>query len=230
MRVAVQLLPGREPVPPDSTAVVIDVIRATTSLTVAFANGAARVIPAATLDAARDLAAHIPGALLCGERQGRIVPGFDLGNSPPEYTRERVGGRTLVFASTNGAPALVHAAPARERLLASFVNVSAVVGRLERAARVTLVCSGQVGRFAIEDTACAGWIARALRDRGARLEGDAAALAAQLAPASAEDVHALVQGGIGGRDLRRLGGEFARDVEFCAALDSVPQAFALPRG
>ena len=229
MNVTVQLWPGREPVPADSVAVVIDVIRATTTLTAAFARGAARVIPAASLDLAREVAAATPGALLCGERHGRVVPGFDLGNSPAEYTAERVHGRTLVFASTNGAPALVHAAPARERWLVAFVNASAVVARLGRASKVTLVCSGQVGRFAVEDTACAGWIARALRDRGARLEGPAAAFAVSLAPVTAAQVHALVQGSIGGRDLRRLGGEFARDVEFCAALDSMPQAFTLPR-
>ena len=228
MIVTAQLVPGGTPPGKGDVAVVIDVIRATTTLTVALAHGAARVIAVGDVDEARAIAARTPGALLCGERQGRMVPGYDLGNSPAEHAAsDRVPGATLVFASTNGSPAMIHSAGARERIPAAFVNASAVVERVANARRVVLICSGGLRKFSLEDVGCAGFIARALRDRGARLEGAAVALAAALAPTTPDDVHALVQGSQDGRTLRRLGGAFAADVEFCAELNSVPHAFSV---
>ena len=98
---------------PGTVALIVDVLRATTTLTVALRHGAAGVIPAATPEEGVALGRQHPGALLCGEREGRILPGYDLGNSPFEYTAERVAGRTLVFASTNGSQALLLARGAR---------------------------------------------------------------------------------------------------------------------
>ena len=106
--------------------VAIDVLRATSTLTVALANGAARVIPLARPEEALALREREPRTLACGERDGRIVPGFDLGNSPLEYSAARVAGRTLAFASTNGSQALLSLAGCGRILLASFLNASAV--------------------------------------------------------------------------------------------------------
>jgi 2-phosphosulfolactate phosphatase len=227
MLVTAQLVPGGPPPGRDQVAVVIDVIRATTSLTVALAHGATRIIPVGDVEEARAIAARTPGAILCGERGGCMVPGYDMGNSPPEFAAERMRGATLVFASTNGSPALIHAAAARERIPAAFINATAVVERVARAKRLVLVCAGALGHFALEDTACAGWIARALRDRGARLEGAEVAMAVTLAPTSRDEVRTVLQGSYGGRALRRQGKAYAADVEFCAELDSLPQAFAI---
>jgi 2-phosphosulfolactate phosphatase len=224
-RVQVLLAPG--PVPRGSAALILDVLRATTTLTTAFANGAARVIPAATLEEARARKREHPDALMCGERDGRIVPGFDLGNSPEEYGRERVAGRTLVFASTNGSVAMQRAAGARRRILAAFVNASAALDAVRGEERVAIVCSGKLGSLSLEDTACAGWLAARLAERGARIEGAAARLALALAPGDPEAVRALVQGASHGRYLRALGGFFARDVEAAATLDTHGAAYEL---
>jgi len=213
--------------PAGAVAVVIDVLRATSTLSRAFEQGAARVIAAATVAEAFELKRRHPEALLCGEREGRPVPGFDLGNSPLEYGRDRVSGRTLVFASTNGSQALRLAAPASRTLLGAFVNASAVIERVAAEREVWLVASGKLGRTSLEDLACAGWLARALAGRGFRAASPEARLVETLAPADAGGVRRLVQGASQGRYLRFLGPSFAADVEFCATLDSIAVAPAV---
>lgn len=226
-RVSVLLTPGGGTVPARATALVVDVLRATTVLTVARAHGAGRVVAAATPEEARALRARLPGALLCGERDGRRLPGFDLGNSPFEYDAGTVAGRTLIFASTNGSQALRAAAGARRIVAVAFVNASAALAAVVADAEVAVVCAGKLGGFSLEDAACAGWLAARLAERGARLAGEAAAFARALAPRDAAQARGLVQGSAHGRYLRSLGPEYARDVEFCAGLDTVGAAFEL---
>jgi phosphosulfolactate phosphohydrolase-like enzyme len=164
-RVRVLLAPTRSTAPRPGAgecAVVVDVLRATTTLTVALGPGALRVLAAATPEQASALRAGHPGALLCGERGGLRIDGFDLGNSPFEYPVPVVAGRTLIFASTNGSQALLAAAAARRRLLAAFVNARAVVERLAGERAVVIVCAGSSGRFAIEDAGCAGLLCERL--------------------------------------------------------------------
>jgi 2-phosphosulfolactate phosphatase len=208
------------------TAVVIDVLRATTTLTVAFTHGARRVIPVASPAEALAQQAREPDVLLCGERGGRRIPDFHLGNSPAEYSFAAVSGRTLVFASTNGSLAMLAAARCGERLLGAFINASAVAAALAGREFVRILCAGREKRFAVEDVACAGWLCAALASRGARIEGGAARLARALAPRDSDGVRACLQGSASGRALRELGGVFARDVEFCAELDHVDRAFS----
>src|SRR5213083_2607015 len=122
MRVGVLLAPRDGAVPPSAAAVVIDVLRATSTLSAARAYGAARILPAASPEEAAALRRQHPGALLCGERESLKIPGFDLGNSPLEYDPARVAGRTLIFCSTNGSRALVSASRARRRLRGAVVG------------------------------------------------------------------------------------------------------------
>ncbi len=224
-RVSVLLTPGGGTVPPQATAVVVDVLRATSVLTQARLNGARAILAAGTPGEALALRARHPGALLCGERDGRRIPGFDLGNSPFEYGPGTVGGRTLIFASTNGSQALLAAGRARRRVLGAFVNANAVLAAVAADERVTVVCSGKLGGYALEDAAFAGWLVERLVARGARVEGAAAAFARRTAPRDAADVRALLQGASHGRTLRSMGPDYARDVEFCAGLDTISQAF-----
>ena len=216
----------RGPLPggPGATTVIIDVLRATSTLTQALANGASRVIEATTVDEAFALREKNSGSLMCGEREGRIIPGFDLGNSPFEYTSQRVKGRSLIFASTNGSQALRLAA-GRTRVLAAFVNLSAVVARLRGEREVVIVCAGKLGEPAVEDMACAGLLVRRLRDHGGRPEGEAATSAERDAPDDPSAIRALVEGSEHGRYLRSLGEEFARDVTWCGQLDAMDQAY-----
>lgn len=211
------------------SAVIVDVLRATSTLTVALANGAGGV--EAFADPALAIARRNAGArvLACGERDGRKVEGSDLGNSPYEYTRERVAGCTLAFASTNGSLAMLATAGCERRTLGAFINATAVLQRVREArpGNLLIACAGKLGGFALEDAAFAGWLCAALAREGATLEGAAARMCAAIAPRDAAEVRAAVQGSSHGRVLRRMSDVFARDVEFCAELDRVGEAFDL---
>ena len=206
------------------TAVAIDVLRAASTLAFALRNGAGRVLAVATPEEALARKRGEPDALLCGERDGRRIGGFDLGNSPAEYGFESVAGRSLIFASTNGSIALRSIAGCGVRLPGAFVNGSAVARALAGQPFVLLVCAGKLGGFALEDAAFAGWLCERLGSGGARIEGAAARLARSLAPRDALELRALVQGSEHGRYLRSLGPAYAADVEFCARLDVIDQA------
>lgn len=208
-------------------AVIVDVLRATTTLTVALGNGALGVVPTRTPAEALALRAATPGTLACGERDGRIVPGFDLGNSPFEYTAGRVSGRRLAFASTNGSLAMLAARDARRRVLAAFVNARAVVDRVKLEREVVIVCAGKLGGFSLEDAACAGLLLARLEGEGAVAANAAARLARTLAPADAAEVRTLVEGAAHARDLAAMGGAYVRDLEFCAGLDTIDRAYDL---
>ena len=224
MRVELVATAARRPRDPDRwTGVAIDVLRATTTLIVALDHGASRVVPLGTPEEARAWRDRSPGVLACGEREGRIVAGFDLGNSPFEYSRSTVEGRTLAFASTNGSHALRAIEACGERALAAFVNASATAASLAGRDRVWIVCAGKLGAFSIEDAACAGFLCARLAARGARLEGAAARLALALAPRDASEARAVTEGSEHGRSLASLGPEFERDVTFSGSLDRLPR-------
>ena len=225
--VRVLLTPVAEPVPRHAAAVIVDVLRATSTLSYALANGASSVIPVATPEAAFAARRAHPSALLCGERDGRIIAGFDLGNSPLEFGREVVAGRPLIFASTNGSIGMLHAARARRRVLGAFVNAAAVLRAVAGERDVSIVCSGKLGRFSLEDAAFAGWLCRALAERGAEIEGAAARFTMRTAPRDASEVRRVLEGASHGRYLIGLGGEFRRDVARCAEIDALDRAFEI---
>jgi 2-phosphosulfolactate phosphatase len=119
-----------------STCVVIDVLRATTTMIYALAAGATAVIPRLTIDDARQRAGVFPAgqAILGGERGGLKIEGFDVGNSPAEYSPAIVGGKTIVLTTTNGTKALLYCQQAAEVLIGAFVNLSAVCSVLSKGA------------------------------------------------------------------------------------------------
>lgn len=220
-RVRAALAGQHDPTDADTVGVAIDVLRATSTLTVARRHGALAVIPFADTAAAIAYRDQHPGTLACGERHGAIVPGFDLGNSPLEYTAERVAGRTLAFASTNGSRAMLAQLGCARRLLGAFVSASAVVRACAGANRIRLTCAGDRGQPSPEDLACAGWIARELVAGGA-VPCDAQTLRAiEQAPLGAEAVRDAVEQAPHGRVLARLGAEYERDVVFCGTLDAL---------
>lgn len=161
--------------PPDvqgQTVVVIDVLRATSTVAVALFNGAKAVIPAASTEEALRLAQNLErdDVLLAGERKAVRIPGFALGNSPLEYTVEAVQGKTVVLTTTNGTPALIAVQGAREVIVAAAVNFSAVVARsraaLEAHGELIIVCSGRERQFALEDAFAAGRLIKVLLPEG----------------------------------------------------------------
>ncbi|HDG68514.1 MAG TPA: 2-phosphosulfolactate phosphatase [candidate division Zixibacteria bacterium] len=152
-------------------AVVIDVLRATTTLLFALKSGAERIIPAESVDVARQLKQKFPDALLCGERNGTKIPGFDLGNSPVEYTPENVRGKVLIYASTNGSVMMKKVSRVAKRVfLASLRNVSAAAEKIysSGARKVLVACSGREGFFSLEDAYCAGMLYEELEELAER--------------------------------------------------------------
>jgi 2-phosphosulfolactate phosphatase len=143
----------------EGAAAVVDVLRATSTVVAACAAGCRCVLPVPDVAAAQTRAAALPSgeALLAGERAGAPIPGFDLGNSPLEFTAERVRGRTIVFTTTNGTLAMLVAATARAGAVAALSNLGAVARwLLEQERDITVLCAGEHGAFSLEDAVCAG--------------------------------------------------------------------------
>ena len=140
----------------NKTAVIVDVLRATTTIVTALNNGAAGLIPVADMDEVSKIAQKLDAAkyLLCGEKNGVKIEGYDLGNSPLEYTPDQIKGKTLIFKTSNGTEAIARARKAEEILIGSFLNMKAVVEEL----RIVIICAGWRGRLALEDMLCAGQI------------------------------------------------------------------------
>lgn len=155
-------------------AVVIDVLRATSVMTMALANGAEAILPVASVDEAFASAERLGRemVILGGERNADRIEGFDLGNSPQDYTHARIGGKTVVLTTTNGTLAMRNAASADGVIAASMLNRLAVVRLLANAAagsRVVIVCSGNYGLPTLEDCLCAALLAKGAEDAGLRV-------------------------------------------------------------
>ena len=147
-------------------AVILDVLRASTTIVHALAHGAKAVIPTGQVDEARLIAADFPkgSVLLGGEREGLLIEGFDLDNNPFAYSPEVVADKTIVFTTSNGTKALLRASEADRILIGAFVNLQAVVNVLVADARpIHLVCAGTQGKITLEDVLCAGGICHRLQ-------------------------------------------------------------------
>jgi 2-phosphosulfolactate phosphatase len=211
-----------------NVAVVIDVLRASTTMIHALAAGCVAVRPCAEVDEARCLADGMRAGrvLLAGERDGRPLPGFDLGNSPAEYTPARCRGTTLVLTTSNGTRALLRAAAALGAdggqtgrvLVAGFVNFSAVCEQLYRDARpVHMVCAGQDGQVALEDALLAGALVECLSDAAPVCLNDGARLAWDSFTQHGRVLAGALEVCDGGARLRALG--YDDDVRAAAQVD-----------
>ena len=206
---------------------VIDVLRASTSIATALNNGAKAVIPLESSDevVTRSKALERSDVRLAGERRMLAIPGFDLGNSPREFTRAAVEGKTILMTTTNGTPAITNTQGARDVVIASYVNYTAVLTMLRTALRggtdITLVCAGRERQFALEDAGCAG---RFVTNVSKRLTGvsvnDAAQACALIDKRYGEQVLKLFEASEHGRALRDAG--FGDDLTACAAIDAHP--------
>lgn len=142
------------------TVVVIDVLRATSVMVTALANGAKAIVPLSTLKGAnRESRKYTSGnCLVCGERNAQKTEGFDLGNSPLEFTRDIVEGKTLIMTTTNGTKALNACRKAGEVYIGAFLNADAVVQQVKDEENLVLFCAGTNGKFSLDDGLCAGMI------------------------------------------------------------------------
>ena len=209
----------------DRTVIAIDVLRASTTIITALHNGAREVIPVTTVESAVKLAGQLAGdvVLLGGERGGRMIQGFSLGNSPAEYSTERVKGKSIVFSSTNGSQVLVNGRYAREMVVCGFVNMRLVVDFLrERPRDFILACAGTNGAFSLEDAVCAGMVVHELvKDTSLEATLSDGALAAEsLYRSYGKNVLKLLHSTQHGRYLQDIG--FEDDLKLCASVDSIP--------
>ncbi|SHK96144.1 2-phosphosulfolactate phosphatase [Rhodothermus profundi] len=143
------------------TVVVIDVLRASSTIITALANGARAVIPVADMDQAGKIAMNLDPStyLLGGERDGDRIDGYHLGNSPLEYTPDVVQGKTIILNTTNGTRTIWNARSAQHLVIGSFLNADQVVQFIRKAKLdVTIICAGRNNRVALDDTLCAGLI------------------------------------------------------------------------
>ena len=203
-----------------STVVVIDVLRATSSIVEALVNGAQGVYPALSTEEAIKLASSLgpEDTLLCGEARGLMIEGFDLGNSPGEFSAEKVAGKRLVMSTTNGTPAFFLAEDAARVLACSFMNLSAVAAVAMESDSIVVVCAGMEGLFSLDDAVCAGALIQRIRtDTEIEIElNDAAMGAVEMALTFRINAHFLAATSTGKR-LIDIG--LREDLEVCAEID-----------
>lgn len=199
--------------------VVFDVLRATTSMASAIATGAKEIHIFGSLDAAATASAGFDGAkLLCGERRCLAPPGFDMGNSPVDFSQDRVRDKTLFMSTTNGTKAIVAASAAAGRMAGSLVNAAATARALARAGKdVTLLCSGTDGKFAPEDIIGAGAVFVELEKLIAVERNDTTTFGVKQFEAARGDLASALRDTQGGRNILRAGLE--RDIEFASQLN-----------
>ncbi|NQT36663.1 MAG: 2-phosphosulfolactate phosphatase [Planctomycetes bacterium] len=227
------------------TVVVIDVLRACTTVVCALEAGAKEIAPCLEIDQARELAETLTetmpagSVVLGGERNGLPIDGFDLGNSPEEYAADRVGGKTLVFTTTNGTRALMQCGQAERVLLGAFVNASAVVEAIADRPEIHLICAGTRGQYTQEDTLLAGLLVDRLQRRGGMMyklnaqatvaqENWLAAFAVPFAigalPLESEKLAQHLRKSLGGKNVVAIGMD--QDIVAAAQIDrfsTVPQ-------
>jgi 2-phosphosulfolactate phosphatase len=226
--------------------VVVDLIRATTTLTVAFDSGCQRVLLAPDIETALERAQAEPGRfLLGGEREGVAPPGFDLGNSPAEYARAVLANHTLLFATTNGTRALRACVGGHAIFAGSYRNAEALVQAASQTTRsaaatgIVIVCAGREHRPAYDDTLCSGYVARKIATRleqtGFAVEmGSGARIAAELSDAamsSATPLRERLAASDAGRAVTQLG--LSDDLDWCAKIDesqAVPSVVGVEEG
>lgn len=218
---------------PGAIAIIIDQLRASTTICTALHAGAARVIPCPEPDDARRFRASLPpgSCLTGGERHGLLIPGFDLDNSPASYTPERVRAKSIAFTTTNGTAAALLAAPAALVFVGCLANLSALVARIGVDPRpVHLLCAGTRARVTEEDALVAGAIAERLAALGRptnspdpREDDDSTRIALTLwrsiDPTPSALSHAL-RASRGGRNLTRAG--LGADIDRCSTIDTLP--------
>jgi len=224
------------------TVVVIDVLRACTTIAHALEAGAREVIPCEEVDEARSIAQRVPDGevILGGERKGLPIDGFDLGNSPSEYTFARVEGKTVVFTTTNGTRAMIHARLANHIIIGAFVNVTAVFEELAGQEQIHLLCAGTNGQMSHDDVLLAGLLVeRIQREGGLLYEQNAQAITARetwlhsfalpraigAEPLEPERLAKELRKSLGGRNLVSIGRE--DDILDAARIDQFSSVPAL---
>jgi 2-phosphosulfolactate phosphatase len=212
----------------DKNVVVLDVLRASSTITVALNNGAREIIPVASIESAVKISGSLFGevTLRGGERNGKTIEGFNLGNSPLEYSETAVKGKSIIYCTSNGSVAIARSRYARTLIVGSFLNLTAVVDFIRDENKDFLfICAGRIntiGYFSLEDAVCAGMMIQKLM-KFESLElilSDSAKAALALYKSFGRSILKMLKTCEHGKYLIEIG--FTDDLKICAAVDSVP--------
>ena len=216
-----------------SVVVVVDLLRASTTICQALAAGAKCVLPSVEVDETIANAAKYGRGeiVLGGERGGQRIKGFDLGNSPTDYTADQVFGQTVLFTTTNGTKALAHARLAKRVLIGAAINRQAIVDAVSGSERIDILCAGTGGKVSREDILAAGAITSQLcashfrgrtnewADSACREWQELTTTARALDRSPSKHFSIELRDTLGGKNLLALG--YDHDLDFCAQLDSL---------
>jgi 2-phosphosulfolactate phosphatase len=204
------------------TAVIIDVLRASTTIIAAFQNGAKEIVPVATVEFAVKVSGGMFGGqtLLGGERNTIKVEGFALGNSPLEYTSEIVSGKTIILYTSNGSKAIVKAKFSENLFVSSYSNLSAVADQIIKLGKdFEILCAGKANSFSMEDTICAGRLIKEIITKNGNIEiTDTAKAAMSLDNSSGSDILKMLKECEHGKLLIENG--FEEDLKYAATVDT----------
>ncbi len=211
----------------DKTTVVIDVLRASSTIITALNNGAKEIIPVAGIESAIKLSGGMFGGhtLLCGERNTKKIDGFALGNSPFEFTKEIVSNKTIVLYTSNGTKALVKSKFSENLFIGSFLNLNFLTNHLLNLSNnLEIVCAGSNNQFSLEDSLCAGFICDKIlqKDKDASLS-DSAKAAVALKKRYNQNIFETLLDSEHGKKLIENG--FEKDIEYCSQnsiIDLIP--------
>ncbi|MBZ0180563.1 MAG: 2-phosphosulfolactate phosphatase [Melioribacteraceae bacterium] len=203
--------------------VVIDVLRATTVINTALIYGAKEIIPVNTIEFAMKVSGNAFGGqtILAGERNTKKIDGFTLGNSPLDFTKENVEGKSIILFTTNGSKAIVKAKFSENLFLCSFNNLDAVAEHLVKMNEdFEILCAGSNGMFCIEDTVCAGKLVRKIQKlKNEIVLTDAAKASLELNKSFGKNVEELLKDCEHGQKLIANG--FEEDIRYCAQIDTL---------
>lgn len=200
--------------------VVIDLLRSTTCIIEAMVNGARKIIPVEDVTEAISVSRTLDrnDRVLAGEREGKPLTGFDIGNSPREFSPLSIGGKTVVMSTTNGTAAIQKARDAKAILIGALLNRTAVARKIiEMESDVTLLCAGTEGKISTDDIYCAGSIISALKASGQAVESNDLGMICELVYESSKSNLDIVLNSQHCRKLIEMG--YGADVDFCLRED-----------
>lgn len=238
MNVNVTIIPAEKSVYKNKTVVMLDILRASSTIVTALNAGCRSVRTCETVEEAREIKKDNPHILLCGERGGLKPEGFDLDNSPLTYTAERVSGKEILLTTSNGTRAVAAAAGAANLLIGCFLNLDDLLSKALSARNdIVFLCAGTDGSFSYEDALCAGLAIHEINKRvcdisledGARwayyaLKG----LLASSTEISRDQLKTLLANTMHGSRLISLG--FEKDIDYCSVLNSIAITPVLTQG
>jgi 2-phosphosulfolactate phosphatase len=211
----------------DKTTIVIDVLRASSTIITALSNGAKEIVPVSGIESAIKLSGGIFGGhtLLCGERNTKKIDGFALGNSPLEFTKELVAGKSIVLYTTNGSKAIVKAKFSENLFIGAFLNLNFLINHIINLNNdIEIVCSGRNNFFSLEDALCAGFICDKIFQKEKEfMLSDSAKASIALKKKFGNDLLQTLKESEHGKILIENG--FENDIEYCSQnsiLDVIP--------